>query len=97
MKDGKGFQADQLLFLQAIGIHFGFVTSKHVDACYLTVKSHSSCMRFRHAFAILKKTGCELWRAGRDMALASSSVLRGEITAVDGQQKEPAAGTTSTS
>jgi len=53
-------------------------------------------MRFRHAFAILK-TGCELWRAGRDMALASSSVLRGEITAVDGQQKAAAKGTTSTS
>lgn len=54
-------------------------------------------MRFRHAFAILK-TGCELWRAGRDMALASSSVLRGEITAVDGRsQKAAAKGTTSTS
>eukprot|EP00434_Breviolum_minutum_P004745 symbB.v1.2.004182.t1/scaffold233.1/size288367/13 len=39
--------------------------------------------------------GCELWRAGRDMALASSSVLRGEITAVDGQQKAAAKGTTS--
>lgn len=26
--------------------------------------------------------GCELWRAGRDMSLASSSLLRGEITAV---------------
>lgn len=39
--------------------------------------------------------GCELWRAGRDMSLASSSLLRGEITAV-GSASSASSGSTAT-
>ncbi|CAJ1410422.1 unnamed protein product [Effrenium voratum] len=44
---------------------------------------------------LLWALGCELWRAGRDMALASGSVSRGEISAIFAEEEEIGSATSS--